>query len=201
MALEWYIVQYLVFWLLFLGLPTSERSMKKNAGSLVVFSLNWAAVACMSLWLYWVGYDLGSKEGCDVSVFLFTTFSAYNSKWILANKVISVFGVVLVWLPFGLAVMLFGLAVTKWNEDDLGSDNDDDDDLIKIGIRIGNALLVGMQGVIPVAFTEMTVKVNHIEFPDVGMSDSSQLIPLIIGVCTLVSVLWEGLRNGLRLLQ
>jgi len=57
----------------------------------------------------------------------------------------------------------------------------------KIGIGIGGASSI--------AFVEETIKINGIDLGDAGLSSTSQLIPFIVGVFSLVNVLWSGFKK------
>lgn len=194
MVVEWYIVQYLVFWLLFFNLPTSFRHLKRSVGSLVVLLVNYCIVVLFPIWLYWRGgSDEGRKDGCEPYVFLFAPIAAYNSKWLLASKVLSTAGAAFSWAPLLGAFILLVLGLTKWS--DQGADDDEDDFAATLGFRAVFTFALLTEGASAIAFTEKTIQVNNIIFPGADLSDSGQLIPLLIGVFTLASVFWEGLRR------
>lgn len=53
-------------------------------------------------------------------------------------------------------------------------------------------------GAVSVAFAEMTVKVNHITFPNTHLTDSGQLIALLIGAITLLGTMISPFRPPRR---
>lgn len=193
MVVEWYIVQYLVFWLLFANLPTTCRALKSSVGSLSVLLINYCIVVTFPVWLYWRGEKQGGKEGCEPSIFLYKPISAYNPHWLLASKVLATMGVTILLLPsFAGACALVALGLTRWRDE--GQNDTSDHTMVRILQCVYTLYLVSI-GAFAVAFVEMTIKINNVVFPELSLTNSGQLIPLLIGVFTLVSVFWEGLKG------
>ena len=189
MVVEWYIVEYLAFVLLAFNLPTSWRALTRSLGSLAVLFINYFVVA-FPVWLYWRGVNLGRKAGCQPNVFFFTSIGAYNPAWIIVCKVLSTIGLIL--LP--------GCLIVAWllfSRRDKLSREADEDGMDKWTVPFAGTFTVFLlvNGAIAIAFVEMTIKSNKIEFPDTRLTDSGQLIPLLIGVFTLASAFWEGLKK------
>lgn len=56
-------------------------------------------------------------------------------------------------------------------------------------------ILVAMTGSFFIAFVEMTIKVNNIDLRRVPLTSTSQLLPLLVGLFSAVSVLWVSVRK------
>lgn len=183
-------MQYLVFWLLFFNLPTSARTLKSSFGSLSVLLFNWTIAITFQVWVYWRGTSSGLKAGCDAKIFLFAPIDAYSHKWITASRVLDTMGVVgaLAACCGAVALAITGLtSASNWQDEEVAPSGK------RAPVAAGWTLMLMSEGAIGIAFIEMTIKVNNIEFPDTPLTDSGQLIPLLIGVLTLASVFWEEL--------
>ena len=191
MILEWQIVLSLVFFLLFFNLPTSEKVLSRSIGSLGVSFLNGSIVLGVEVWLSWTAHGVGAKDGCDVFIFIFAPVSAYSPKWIVANKILSLAGIAFLWGCIGHAVNLFVNSLRRWGKKKEIGNNP------KIEVRVRVLCGVGLIvfGTFCIAFAEMTIKINHITFPGSSLTDSGQLIPIIIGAFNIVSVFWEGFKK------
>jgi len=185
MLCEWYIVQYLVFWINVGNLPLTSRQLHKSTGSLSATLINYCLISGMNLWLYWRGINQGQKDGCDVKIFLFASFSAYDYHWTTFNKVVGVIGII--FTPFYLfgAVYLLGKGIGEWNGDE------GDDERLSHSKKMYNIWLLMWSGAVGIAFVEKSIQVNHITFGTSSILDSGQLIALLIGALTILSVVWE----------
>jgi hypothetical protein len=48
------------------------------------------------------------------------------------------------------------------------------------------------------AFAEKSIQINDMAFPKMDLGQSGQLIPLLIGISSLMTVVWEALRKLFR---
>jgi TctA family transporter len=55
-------------------------------------------------------------------------------------------------------------------------------------------VLALISGAIGIGFLEGTIKTNNITFEDTQLTDSGQLIPVLIGVFSLVSTIFDAIR-------
>ena len=195
MVVEWYIVQYLVFFMWIFNFPTTFKSMVDSTGSMACYLLINASVGVVTLWLYFKGTLIGAKEGCDVKVFFFTSFSAYAPQWITFNKVWGVFLTLTTPCAIIGAICIVSLKIIKWNKVDYNPEAAEKVSVIMKGMQIVFLLVFGA---VSIGFTEMTLVVNNIAFPDVRLTDSGQFVPFLIGIFSLSTIAWEGFRKLFR---
>jgi hypothetical protein len=74
-------------------------------------------------------------------------------------------------------------------------DEDDDNDKSAIWVIRGIAVGCGAMGV---GFLEATIAKNNITFPDTHLLNSGQLMPLLIGIFTLVVTICDALKASPR---
>ena len=183
MIVEWYIVQQLAFWLLVANIPLSGPAFKRHAGSVATTCLLYAAVGVFPVWLYWFGLHQGAKPGCTPKVIFYAPIHAYSRGWVTFNKVNSVLACI-----FAAAMVVLAAAVLLRPFVD-GDEDQSDVPAFKTGFLL-------FLGVVSIVHVELTIRFNHVRFPDSPIADSGQLVPLLIGIFTFTATLWKGLQNA-----
>jgi hypothetical protein len=56
-------------------------------------------------------------------------------------------------------------------------------------------IYLGFSGASSIAFVEETIRINHIDLSDASIRSTGQLIPFIVGVFSLVAVMWNGIKQ------
>jgi hypothetical protein len=56
-------------------------------------------------------------------------------------------------------------------------------------------LIIGLSGTSVIVFVEVTIKINNIDLTGATLSNTSQLIPFLVGLFTFLSVAWSVLKN------
>ena len=194
MIVEWYIVQYLTTYLWMFNIPATRKAFKSATGSICMFMVIWSATGVLTAWVYWKGTEFGAKEGCDAKLFLFKAFSAYAPQWITFSKVYSTFLGVCSIGPLVCAIWIPILKLKTWDKVEVHV-NEKAERRLNPWIQFMMTMFLAVFGSVSIAWAEMTIVANQIEFPDVKLTDSGQFIPFLIGVFSLTAVLWDGLRK------
>jgi hypothetical protein len=173
----WYFTQLLLFW----NWPVSEKGAKKTALSVTIICWIFSMYYAVAPWVFWKAWQYGHhNSSCHVYSFIFTPINAYSHGLWTFYKVGSVFS--------GFISLLFFIVgcvfIVLW----ISAVGDDDVEQYYQKINPASVILgiIGLiSGGISIAFTEKTISVNHITFPGVSITDSGQLIALLIGTFSL----------------
>ncbi|KAI9766751.1 MAG: hypothetical protein M1839_004782 [Geoglossum umbratile] len=189
-AVEFPLLWYMTSSLSVYNWPVSREGFKKNGGSLAIVLLIWSMYYLASPWVFFKGLEVGREPGCQIKYFLFAPINVYARGFRIFMKVSSVIGAVLFGgiAPIG-ALYLGGLWIQNWGERDIETYQQDPNPY--------SAVLGFLQlttGAITIAFTEMTLKTNNITFPDTKITNSGQLIALLIGIFTFSASLVSAIR-------
>ena len=192
MIVEWYVVQYLTFWLALFNVPIVPKIFKRSIGSLSVLFLIFSATTIVQCWLYWRGIDLGSKEGCDdIEIFFFTAIPAYHYAWITWNRVVMTVGTIAAPFTITIALLLLFYKFIKWNPNTVEYHEAPEAQMD----LLARCMPTGFSAAFAIGFVEKTLAVNNVVFPDTSITDSGQLIPLLIGVFPIVMTGWGALAK------
>ena len=126
-------------------------------------------------WVYFKGLQIGRQPGCDVKYVIFAPISVYSKGFSTFMKVVSIMAIIPALLSLFIATKLVRAWFESWSED--GEEEPQKSNLIYSRILGGMQLVTGS---LAIAFTEMILKTNRITFPDTHITDSGQLIPLLI---------------------
>jgi hypothetical protein len=214
-AVEWSIL-YSIMVCLFGSSTFLTKPMRDGLGSTggsytVLFALL-AIYQIMSPYVAFDAWEQGRQPGCGAKFIFFASIDAYSLGWTIFIKIswtISALGMGAYFLAFA------GYTLTKWMAswgisiasvdkvvakvdgwlDEYHDESDDKDELWIL--RIGG---VGL-GAMGISFLEATIWKNNITFEDVHIADAGQLIPLLIGVFTLVGTAADAVKAGPRALR
>lgn len=188
-ALEWYIVTWLIFFLNIGNVPPSIARLHESTGSFATMLLLWLCVIGTQPWLYFVGVDNGRRTGCDLLVFLFGSISVYG-KWRISGKVFSVIGC---FCGFGALAAAVNVLLAGTAPPDLNDDNDHRNTAIYV-----LSFIQFVSGTISILMVEMTIRINNVDMGSISLLDSGQLIPTLIGIFTLGSICFSSIRRKLH---
>jgi hypothetical protein len=185
-AIDFPILWYLTSSLTIYNWPVSVKGFKKNGGSMGVVLLIWVMYYLAGPWVFFDGIQIGRQPGCGVKYFLFVPISIYSKGFLTFLKVSSIFGAIAAVGLLGLAIFLIVLWIVNWGDLEVQNFSEPQN-----GVSMFLGYLQLVSGPITIAFTEMTLKSNHITFPNTSITDSGQLIPLIIGLFTFATSLFS----------
>lgn len=128
-------------------------------------------------WVIFRGWYNGRQAGCAVKSVLFVPTNAYTHGWMIFIKVSWSLGVAAGIGCVGIGFTALFYWFVSW-EDDFKEEKH------PFWSYVYGALS-SVLGAIAIVHVEMTIKMNHITFPDTHITDSGQVIALLIGVFTL----------------
>jgi hypothetical protein len=186
-AIEWYLVIWLGFFLNVGNIPPSLAHVHQSTGSFATMLLLWLCILATQPWLYFFGIDNGKKKGCDARIFFFASISVYG-RWRIFGKVASVIGCVCGLGGFAAAL---NVLVVGFVPPEPASDIDDS----KVARYVLGAVQL-ISGAVCMTLVEMTIRT--IDLSSSSLLDSGQLIPTLIGIFILFSVLFSVFRKRVR---
>ncbi|KAF1998289.1 hypothetical protein P154DRAFT_261877 [Amniculicola lignicola CBS 123094] len=189
-GIEWALLWYLTSALLLYNLPVSKKGAQKSGGSLSAMLLIFSMYYMASPYVFFAALEYGKQPGCDLKVFLFTPISIYAKGFWMTMKVFSMGGAILAGPLFFIGALA---ALVGWFRGWGDSEVENYQEPRNIRSVILGTMAIG-GGATAIAFTEMTIKINHITFPGTSFEDSGQLISLLIGGFTLVSAAFSAMR-------
>jgi hypothetical protein len=206
-AVEWSMLYSLLTCLLSWNIPIREamwHGLDKTGGSYFVLFLILAVFQIMCPYIIFEAWDYGRQPGCGVKFIFWATIDAYSKGWTIFLKVSWVFAPLLPGaLYLGIAICSLLKWSTSWGfaagsekllstlETSLFEDEDDVSDGAMVWFL---RIFAFCAGAIGIGFLEATIKKNNITFPDTHLTDSGQLMPLLIGVFTLVVSICDAVQ-------
>jgi hypothetical protein len=188
-AIDFPLLWYLASILTFFNWPVTSVGLKRNGGSQAVVLVVLAMYYLAGPWVYFKGLQIGRQPGCDVKYVIFAPISIYSKGLSTFMKVVSIMTIIPALLSLFIATKLVRAWFESWSED--GEEEPQKANLIYSRILGGMQLVTGS---LAIAFTEMILKANRITFPDTHITDSGQLIPLLIGIFTFIATSINALR-------
>lgn len=176
--------------------PVTEDGAKQAALTVTIICWIWAMYYAVAPWVYWKAWEYGrTDKSCLVYNFIFTKADSYSNGLWIWNEVSSVFSPFIALILFLVGCVFIVLWCTSIGDGDIVQFYQE---LQKRSAILAIRGLVC--GVFSIVFTEMTIKINNITFPDSSIaSNSGQLIALLIGTFTLfravfripTSLIWQ----------
>lgn len=191
-TIDWPILWFLTFLLVFFNLPTSAAGVRRTGGSLFTVMMVLAIYYLASPWIIFKGWHHGRQPGCTIKNFIFTSVDAYAHGWVMFLKVTWSIGVFMgvVFVVAGFVALGFWFA--SWGENFEGEEE------AHPALSFVWGLCSLTSGPIAIASVEMTIKINHITFPGTQITDSGQLIALLIGAFTLFAAIISAVKATVR---
>jgi hypothetical protein len=193
-AFEWSLLWYLTFVLSWLNLPISKRDRSDIKGSLIVARILWTMYYITLPWVQFRGIDVGHVPGCDIKIFLLVPISIYNHKYRIAFKVISlVEAIFAVWYLWRVSRDTWSLikAVNLPKPESVDSETGSGSPTRrKSADRLYGSILGVAQfisGALAIIFVELQLHFNNVDLSASSITDSGQLVPVIIGIFSAVT--------------
>lgn len=194
-AIEWYIVIWMVVILPLSNVPMTKALLRVSAPSYGIMLTIICMVIYSQVWLAYHGFEIGHKPGCDAKIFLFRGISVYHSTWRKYLKGLSIIGCFIGLCVFARAVYCLGKsAFGKWNGADYPEKDEDYGLHIKLYYTLGNSINL----VLTTVQIEKTIKINKINLSAAPLTSSGQLIPFVIGICTVAATLGAAFKAKVR---
>ena len=210
--LEWYIVFAMVLFLpITVAVPYSWTAIKDDMIGISCLLLLYSIYAVIQPWLYFTIPRQGYKDGCPAKIFMYAPFSMYNTHWVGFTKAAAILGSISggILIFVFLGSMCYGIWDGLRAEPSLTKSLAADDHTSEDSEQIDKAVLkwsapvvklyFGFSGGSSIAFIEETIRVNHIDLSEAPLTATSQLIPFVVGLFSVVAVMWSGIkkwRNG-----
>jgi hypothetical protein len=210
-AVEWSMLYSLLTCLLSWNVPMTTamwRGLDKTGGSYFVLFITLAIYQIMCPYIIYKAWDYGRQPGCSAKIIFWTAIDAYSKGWTIFLKV----SWAIAPLFPGATYLAFAIySLLRWSAswgNSVGlkkrlsridarviDDQDEDDDGVALWILRGLVLGCGAMGI---GFLEATIAKNNIIFPDTHLVNSGQLMPLLIGIFTLVVTICDTLKASPR---
>jgi hypothetical protein len=206
-AVEWSMLYSLLTCLLSWNIPITEamwHGLDKTGGSYFVLFVILAVYQIMCPYIIFKAWDYGRQPGCSAKFIFWTAIDAYSKGWTIFLKVSWVIA------PLVPGALYLGLAIysllkwsTSWGisaglkkllskfEASFIEGEDDISDGAAVWFLRSFALGAGAIGI---GFLEATIIKNNITFPDTHLTNSGQLMPLLIGIFTLVVTICDAVK-------
>jgi hypothetical protein len=213
-AVDWSMLYSLLTCLLSWNYPVTEamwRGLDRTGGSYFVLFVILAIYQIMCPYVIFTAWDYGRQPGCSAKFVFWATIDAYSKGWTIFLKASWVLAPIIPGALY-LAVAFYSLLkwLTSWGnavglEKRLakfeawvmeGEDNMSDGSILWV-LRF---LALGF-GAVGVGFLEATIKKNNITFPETHLTNSGQLVPLLIGIFTLVVTIFDAVKASLEKLR
>jgi hypothetical protein len=141
----------------------------------------------------------GSRPNCNPQVLIYAFFDLYNHKYVTFGKVISIFACIGGAILFigGIILIItarFSTAKLKGFIDSIVKEFPD----IETNITGSNwflAFCFSFSGITLIVFSELVLKRNKMNLSDAPLTSTSQLLPLLVGIFTLVSTVWSVITD------
>jgi len=193
-SLEWLLLFNIFTALLLSSYPTTGHGWRRGGGTVAIVSLISVAYYLGTSYMLFQSWTNGLQPHCDIKDFIFVPVSVYSFGWLTMCKIMfictSILGVptLLVGAINAIFPWMFG-----WFDDELESTYESMN-MASASQGFYSMLL----GVVSIPFAEKTLQINHVYFPGVRMTTSGQLIPLLVGVFTLVSAIINSFKAVVR---
>ncbi|CZR58246.1 uncharacterized protein PAC_08137 [Phialocephala subalpina] len=197
-VVEWWIVYFMTFVLTLGFVPVNTVLLKRPIYNLGFLGLLWSMIIFAACWLWFKGVDIDHKDGCMVKVFLFFfKVNVDNKKWRTIFEIGSVISC-FVGTIF-LLVSLFRVYIYAFRRKGDGrSEGESRDEKGSFYVKSGLTAFQLLFGAISILQIEMTMKINNVDVSASPLVSSGQLIPFVMGICTLVAVFAAGFKNMRR---
>ncbi|OCK85643.1 hypothetical protein K432DRAFT_400032 [Lepidopterella palustris CBS 459.81] len=191
MAVEWPLLWNMTSSLNGLNWPVSKKGFRRSGGTLAAMLFTWSIYYLISPWVFFKGWTNGSQPGCSIKYFLFAPIEVYaHGFWAFMKASGVICAITIGPGTFFGAIFLLGYWISGWPDKELLTFHEEPNPISAV---LGFFTLSG--GAVGIAFTEMTLKVNHITFPGTSITDSGQLVALLIGVFTLIAALFSAIKS------
>lgn len=205
-AVEWSMLYAILNLLVSWNLPITDatrRELYKTGGTYFVLFIILALYQIMCPYVVFHAWEYGRQPGCSVKVW--TAIDAYSEGWITFIKIAWVLAsVILGTLYLTAAFYTLSKWLASWGfrstrisqlistlENGLDVDGRD---VCGTGWEWCLRFAALLAGAIGIAFLESTITENRIGFEDTQWTDSGQLVPLLVGVFSLVATVLDAVR-------
>ncbi|KAH8897665.1 hypothetical protein GQ53DRAFT_884401 [Thozetella sp. PMI_491] len=216
-AIEWFLT-YPVILITFFG-TLAALPIHEHRGTLLCFGFVLTLLTAVQPWLYWTRMYQGRNEACPTLYWLFGTRDFFGPTWTMFFKVFSILSCVA-----GVVIFLIFGVIAAWNsarECLQPAQAARDEEMMRlypnpefvypvyppppqppktsrIVLRVSGIFLLISAGVLTIAMTEKTLRLNNITFQDTPIDSTGQLIPFVGSLLTLGSTIWACLCGKRR---
>ena len=188
--LEFYLVSWMTIYLLLANMPLTKALLRKSLADVTAMLVLWFMFTCAQVFMYSKGLHVGDRKDCIVWIWAADNKLGHPYANIYEHVAMQLVGAILfmvclvVLVPY-LVFMLFyfdtiSMGTYEWNSHEWSI-------FMKIIVTIANVIL----GSISIATVENTIHRNNIDLSAAPLLESSgQLIALVMGILSLVTVIW-----------
>jgi len=177
------------------------------------FGIVYGLFCLLQPWLYWILLEQGVKPGCDPKYFIFVYFDLYNPTYVRFLRAMSIVACIAGVAIFvcSIVTVVYGVftpaeKLRRRDEDHnnimntigLGRGTELSDESLRGAMKIAMALTaipLSAGGIISIVFTEKLLSGNDVNLSDASLKDTSQLIPFLVGLFTLVSTIFSSFKD------